>query len=261
MKTTPKVQGKMGFDDEKKKPESQEIISKEETMFRMDAEGNPIPEKFPISIYDRNLDNELMGEGMLLMQLIKKQKAVNSVLQELKAKQDREIQDKKDKLSKEKDEKAKKELTEEIKKLEDTKVIEEMKTQINAKVIGEGIAESQEVLRELKKEKARQKIVKYAELIPCNNSESYLAFEKGKTIEGKDTDDWVSDIITKKVKKPSYTLEEAKNLRPDFKIALKEALMEASNYKIKSYRDIMMEIKLSEEKPLTLKKEKPNEGQ
>jgi len=257
MKTPPKVQGKMGF-DEKKKPESQEIISKEETMFRIGKDGKPISEKFPISIYDRNLDNELLEEGMSLMQLIKRQKAVNTVLQELKVKQDKDILEKKEKLSKETDEKAKKELKEEIKKLENIKEMEIIKEKINLNVTEEGIVESKEILEELDKEKERQKIIKYVELVPCNNSESYLAFEQGKTIEGKDTDDWVSDIISKKVKNPVYTLEEAKNLRLDFKIALKEALMEASNYKIKSYRDIMTEIKLSETKPLTLKKEKQN---
>ena len=259
MKTTPKVQGKMGFDD-KKKLESQEIISKEETMFRIGEDGKPIPEKCPILIYDRNLDDELIEEGLLLMQLIKKQKAVSNVIQEITIKDDKDIQDKKAQLTKETDEKVKKTLQEEIKKSEDTKYIEEIKTKINANVIEEGIKESREIIQGLKEEREKQIVKKFVELVPCNNAESVWSFEKGKTIEGKDTTEWVNDLISKKVINPKYTLEEAKNLKPDFKFALKEAIMEASNYKLKNYRDIMTEQKLIEDKPLTLKKEKPNGG-
>ena len=91
--------------------------------------------------------------------------------------------------------------------------------------------------------------------MPCNTSESYLAFEKGKTIKGKETTDWVADLISKKVINPQYSLEEAKRLKPDFKIALKEAIMEASNYKTINYRDIIIQKRLEDEKPLTLKKD------
>ena len=105
-------------------------------------------------------------------------------------------------------------------------------------------------------EKQKQMIQKFVKLIPCNTTESILAFEKGMTADGKQTDDWVSDLISKKVVEPSFTLQEAKLIRPDFKVALKEAIMEASNYKAQSYRDIMMMQKMAEERPLTLKKEK-----
>ena len=43
--------------------------------------------------------------------------------------------------------------------------------------------------------------------------------------------------------------------RPLTKDQVKEAIMEVSDYKTKDYRDIMMEIKLQEEKPLTIKKD------
>ena len=54
-----KLIGKVGFGKEEQevKMDREDIISKEETMFQVDGNGNAIPEKFPIYIYDRDLDD------------------------------------------------------------------------------------------------------------------------------------------------------------------------------------------------------------
>ena len=66
-----KITGDMGFDKEEKKVESSDIISKEETMFKIDNDGKVIPEKLPIYIYDRDLDRELIDESFMLMNFFK----------------------------------------------------------------------------------------------------------------------------------------------------------------------------------------------
>lgn len=248
------VKGEMGFDNpEKNDKQDSEIITKEETMFKIGPDGKAIPEKYPIKIYDRNIDKELIEETLTLIEVQKKQKAIQKVLKNLKEEQNTEFTKLKDKLEKETDPKEKEKLQKELNQKEQAKNIEEIKTKINSNVIEDGIAESKEIIQHLKQEKANTTVTKYAEIMPCNTSEAYLAFEKGKTIEGKDTDDWVADLIVNKVKTPKYTIEEAKRLIPDIKIAYKEAIMESSNYKSQSYRDIFT-LKKLEEKPLTQKK-------
>ena len=159
------------------------------------------------------------------------------------------------KIEKETDEKKKKTLQNELAIKKNTESMEDIKTRINTEVIQDGIRESRDIIKQLKAEIEKQKQRKFIEISPCTTSEAYIAFEKGQTIEGKSTTDWVADLISKKVANPQYTVEEAKRLKPDYKIAMKEAIMEISNYKLKNYRDIMMEIKLQEEKPKTVKKE------
>ena len=56
------VKGEMGFDDSKDSKD--DLISKEETMFRVGEDGKAIPEKYPVWLYDRELDMELIEEGL-----------------------------------------------------------------------------------------------------------------------------------------------------------------------------------------------------
>ncbi|MEA2037845.1 MAG: hypothetical protein U9O94_10145 [Nanoarchaeota archaeon] len=253
-----KVEGKTGFDKEpekEKKQDTEDMITKEESMFRIDKEGKAIPEKYPIYIYDRNIDEELINEGLQLMQVIKRQKALNKAVADEQAKLDIEINALKPKIETEKDEKIKKELIRELTEKQNMKNRTSVDANINSNVVDEGIRESREILTELKKEKEKQTVKKFVELTPCMCSEAVLAFEKGRTIDNKPTDDWVADLISKKITNPSYTIEEAKKLRPDYKIALKDAVMSVSSYKTKNYREIMAEVKLAEERPKTLKKD------
>jgi len=249
-----KIKGKMGFDGIK---EEKKVISKDETLFKIDKDGKAIPEICPIYIYDRELDRELIQESLLLMETIKKQKSINSVIKELREKQEEDIKKKEkeiDILPTDIQTKKKEQLINELNILKNKVNLEEIKTKVSANVVDAGIKESREIIKELKSVREKQKVKKFIEMSPCTTSEAYQSFEKGKTIEGKESEDWVADLISKKVTKPNYTFEEAKRLKPDYKIAIKEALMEISNYKVKSYRDIMIEKKLQEEKPLTVKK-------
>ena len=251
------VQGQQGFAETEKKKPSEEIITKEETMFKMGPDGKPLPEKYPIYIYDSNLEKELIEESVILMESIKKQEAISKVLQEFKTKQTKEIEDFKKKVGSETDEKVKKKLQMQLVTMQNTQGMEEIKEKINAEVITNGIDESREIIQKLKGLKEKQTQKKFIEVIPCSSSEAYLSFEKGKTIDNKETDDWVADLISKKCFNPKYTFEEAKGLRPDFKVAIKKAIMEVSDYKTENYRDVMLRRRMEEKRPLTLKKEKP----
>lgn len=255
-KAAPIVQS--GFDDIDKPPTPTGVIKKEDTMFKVDGEGKAISEKCPIYLYDRELDREILEEGLFFMQAIKKRKAMDKLIRETNEQDKKGIQELKEKVEKESDKTKRDELKRQLDNKERITANEEIKTRINSIITVDGLQESQEIIKELKEEKKKQKITQFAELIPCTTSEAYLAFEKMKTIDNKETDDWVADLITKKIINPKYDLEEAKKLKPDYKIAMKEAIMEASNYKTKSYRDIMMEKRLEEEKPFTAKKTKPN---
>ena len=251
-----KIEGQQGFKEEKDKP-SEEIITKEETMFKIGPDGKALPEKYPIYIYDNNLESELIEESVILMESIKKQDAITKVLQEFKAKQTKEIGNLKNKVEKETDEKVKKKLQMQLVTMQNTQGMEEIKEKINSEVISAGIAESREIIQKLKELKKEQTQKKFIEVIPCSSSEAYLSFEKGKTIDNKETYDWVADLISKKCFNPQYTFEEAKGLRPDFKVAIKKAIMEVSDYKTENYRDVMLRKRMEEKRPLTLKKEKP----
>jgi len=242
------------LEDSKNKP-NVEIISKEETMFRVGNDGKALPEKYQIQIYDRNLDRELIEESFLLLETIKKQKAILSVLGDSKKIIENELNKLKEDIKKETDEKIIKKLQIELNTKERMSELETIKGDINLKTIENGIIESREILEHLNSLKESSTIINFVEIIPCTTSEAYLAFEKGRSIEGKDTNDWVADLISKKLFNPKYTFEEAKLLRPDFKIAMKEAIMQVSNYKTQSYRDLLMEKNLKENKPLTIKKE------
>ncbi len=245
------ITGKVGFDEKSK----EEIITKAETMFRIDKDGNAMPEECPIFIYDRGLDKELIEETFLLMDSLKRQKAINKVINGIVNKQNQGKALLQSQIDQETDEKKKKALQTELINKQNTENLEDIKSQINAGMIDEGLKESREIIRQLKEEIKEQKKEKIIKLVPCTTLESYYAFEKRETIEGKDTDDWVADLISKKVSNPNYTLKEAKKLRPDYKIAIKESIMEISGYKVQSYRDLMIELKLKDEKPKTLKKE------
>ena len=77
MGTETKIEAQQGFAKEEPKgpkPAAEDIITKEETMFRVDEAGKAIPEKFPVEIYDRNLDRELIAEGLCILETEKKKK-------------------------------------------------------------------------------------------------------------------------------------------------------------------------------------------
>jgi hypothetical protein len=247
------VTGKVGFEEAKKA--STDMITKEETMFKVDSTGKAIPERFPVHIYPRDLDKELIEEGLLLMGTIRRNKAINKSIATEMAMHNKNIEDTKVRLEQETDEIKKKMLQSELAELLSAKIRSEVQTSINTAEIEEGIKTSRSIIAELNEEKKKQTMVKYAEIIPCTTAEAYLAFEKNLTTMGDVSSDWVADLISKQVVNPKYSIEEAKLLMPDFKMALKEAIMEASNYKVKSYRDIMLEIKMLEESPLQAKKE------
>ncbi|MCP3684481.1 MAG: hypothetical protein GY861_17590 [bacterium] len=259
--TPPKeeVKGDMGFDKTPDIPNRDaskaDFITKEETMFKVDANGVAMPEKVPILLYDRQLDDELLEEGVALMAILKNQKAVAKIMVQVKNNQNVKIAEFEKKIEKEPDELARATITKQLEMFKTQQHNEEMQFRINNEVIEEGIKESREMLRELNKKKDAQIVEKSIEVIPCTVIEAYQAFEKGNTIEGEKTDDWLSDVISKKCANPKYSIDEAKLLKTDFKVAIKQALMKASNYKLQSYREVMTRLKLEEEKPLTVKKE------
>ena len=248
-----KVTGEQGNKVEDK-PKVEGLISKEETMFKIGPDGKAIPEKFPIYIYDHNLDRELIEESMLLLESIKKQESISKVLEGYKVKQDEDIAALKKKIDVEKDEKLKAGLTSQLNQLDKIKGMEEVREKVNEGVILSNIEDSRKIIRDLNALKEKQKQDRFVELMPCTSSEAYLAFEKGKTIDNKESPDWVADLISKRCFNPNYTFDEAKKLRPDFKIAIKHALMEASDYKVESYRDVMLRKNLEDKKPLIVKK-------
>lgn len=237
------------------KTADKDVITKEETMFHMDKEGKAIPEKYEILIYDRDLDLELNQEAMLLMQCLKKRKALHSIIQKGVTEFNSKIAIAKKKFEAEKDEKEKSKLKRELDLLENTEAIENIKTMTNNNMTDETIKESRELIESLRKEKEKQIETKYAEVIPCLIAESYNALEKHKTIEGKDIDDWIADLIVNKCINPKYTLEEAKRLKPNYREALREAIAKVSNYQTINYRDLMIQQQLEQDKPLTLKKD------
>jgi len=248
------VKGEMKF--EKPQPVSEDFITKEETMFKVDEKGIAIPEKYPVLIYDRVLEEELINEGLLLMATLRKQDAINKTIHEENVKTELEQKGLLKKIESESDGVIKKQLKAEFELSKNISENEAVKTRVNHHVVEDTIKESRDIIRQLKIEKQQQMVKKFVNLIPCNTTESTFSFEKGRAVDGKQTDDWVADLISKKIVKPSFTIEEAKLIKPDFKIALKEAIMEASNYKVKNYRDVMMMEKMAKDRPLTLKKEK-----
>ena len=259
MNAGPEIKGEMGHNEERNvKPT--DLISKEETMFKMGNDGKVIPEKYPVKLYDRALDAELVDESIRLLAALRKHKAIDLSMAEANQKQLKDIDELKSKIEKETDEKKKVNLKIELSQLENTQVIEEFKTSVSSNVVKEGIKESREIIVKLEKMKQDSMEEKFVELQPCNSSEAYLVFDKGKTVDGKETPDFIADVISKKITNPKYTFEDAKFLKPDFKIALKESIMEASGYRMKNYREVMMEEKMKGAKPLTIKKEMPNES-
>ncbi len=71
--------GKVGFDKSAKTPDP-EIISKEETMFKLDSNGKIIPEQYPVEIYDRNMEQDLLEEGLFLLEISNERKKEISII-------------------------------------------------------------------------------------------------------------------------------------------------------------------------------------
>lgn len=236
-------------------PVVKRTLSKEQCLFKVDNEGKAIPEKVDVEIYDRDLDRELIHEGIQLMELVKRNKSAKKLLEKELLDLSKKVSDAKSAYESCQDQTHKIVLAKDydrIKLLYDT---EKAKSELNEAYIDERIAESRSLIRQLKEKREATKEIMTIEAVPCTIGESILVFEKFKTIEGLDTIDWVSDLITKKVISPKFTFEEAKLLKPDYKIGLKEAIMRISEYQVKDYRDVMTELQLLEEKPLTIKKD------
>ena len=264
MSENEQVKGKVGFEEPSNK---KEVITKEESMFQVDDKGNAISELVEIEVYDRNLDKEMIEEALLLMQAEKNSKAINKVYAQVKSDNDAKVNKYKAdldnlnlELKNEKDDTKKKEIVIKIRETKEliAKIVsgwdtESIKRLVSNQVVNDSIEESKDIIKQLEDLKQKQIVKKYAKLCPCTVSQSIYAFEKGLTIEGKPTDDWVSDLIVNKCKEPQYTLEEAKLLNPNYKSALKEALMEISHYNNLSYRDYLTQSRLMK-KPLTRKK-------
>lgn len=238
---------------------SEDIITKEETMFKIDANGKAMPEKVSLELYDRELDKELLEEASLLMQTLSSEKAITQTVAEIHEEHEQKILKLSADIEKETDPKIKNRTAIELSALKGIQNSEQVKTLLNKNTIKNSVSESRSLIQKLKEEIKQQTKIKYVEAIPCMVSEAYLAFQQGKTIEGKETTDWVADLISKKVSNPKYSFEDAKKLLPNHKIAFKEALMKISDYKVKGYKDIMTEYTLMHDKPKTLKKDLPTE--
>lgn len=238
-------------------PVKEEIISKEETMYSMGPDGKLIPEKYPIQIYDREIDIELAEEAITLMNFTKREKSQNDALTELKQKQAQELTNLKKKIEQVKDDKEKIELETELRSKEDMIILSEFKERSNTLLIEGTLKESRELIAKLNKKKEELMVIEYAEILPCTNAESVYSFEKHKSLEGKDTEFWTEELIVAKVANPEYKLDEAKQLKKDYKDAYREAIMKVSGYTLKSYRDIILE-KQMEELPQKAKKDEPN---
>lgn len=234
-----KVKGQMGF--KKESGDEVEKLDKEETLFKIGPDGEALPEEVVVEVYDRSIDQELLEEAMQLAGLMKRKKATTDLLKELKNEQNKKIKEFEKELEKEKDESKKALLKKALQKAKNDRDASDVKTRLQFKIVEDGIRESNEVIKELKKLKKEQ-VKKYKALIvPCTVGEAVSCFEKGLSVKGEKVSDWLSQLIVDKVKDPKYSLEEAKRLRPDFKIGFKEAIMMVSNYRTKSYRDLLNE--------------------
>lgn len=251
-----KIMGEQGFQGD---PVKKDIISKEETMFKVGSDGAVLPEKCPILIYDFNIDKELFEETNFLMMSLGKQKGIKKIIEKTLIREKKELDILKMKLDGEKDENKKKVMQDDLTKRENINSVEKIKEAMNDELIEQGINESRDLIKELNELKKKKTITKFIEIIPCNVGEAHYVFDQQKTADGKETDDWVADLISKKCHNPKYTLEEAKQIKSDHKSAIKEALMKVSGFKAITYRDLMTQRWLEENRPLTLKKEKPIE--
>lgn len=244
------VKGEVGF----KETNLTDCISKEETMFRIDSEGKALPMRIEIQIYDRDLDMELMDESLRLTEALKKQKAIKEILAKLVVERNKDLADMETKIKAEEDKIQKLGLTNSLENMKKVQETGDIKSNLNAKMIEASLVESREIIKHLNRLKSDSIKVNFIEAIPCTVVEAMMAFELHKTIDNRDTVDWIADVISRKCVKPSYTLEEAKLLKLDYKLAIKDALMRLSNYKVISYRDIISEESLRNNKPLTAKK-------
>ena len=226
---------------EKEPEKKKEIILKADTMFRVDNDGNLIPEKIPIEIYDRGIDQELLEESELLAQMIKRNNSFDKIRDVSKKKHLVSVDKIKKSIELEKDEKKKEGLNVELKKLNDGFKDIERRNEVLLDEVNQQISECREIIKGLKESKEKMIKVRFVEAIPLTTSEAFLVFEKNQGVDGKDTSDPIASLIVHCIKIPKYTIEEAKKIRLDFKLAMKEAIMGLSNYSRKSYRDVILE--------------------
>ena len=226
---------------EKEPEKKKEVISKADTMFKVDNNGNLIPEKIPIEIYDRGLDGEIMEEAELLAQMIKRESSFKEMSEKLIKDTNNEIKKLDEELGKEADDKNKKDIQQQIDKRKATLDADHKRNKLMLLEVEKQISESREILKRLKGEKQKQIEEKYIEAIPLTTAEALFVFEKNKSPTGKETDDPVAEIVALCLKNPVYTVEEAKKLKINYKLAIRDAIMELSNYTSKSYREVMLE--------------------
>lgn len=222
-------------------PEKKKVISKADTMFKVDNEGKLIPELVEVEIYDRGLDQELLEESELLAQMIKRKDAfVSSSEQNIKEAND-SITNIENDIQKESDEKIKSKLFVDVQSKKSQIEILKKRNEVALIEVENQIKESREIIVELKKKKEEETKKEFVEAVPLTTAEAYLVFEKNKSPLGKDTDDAMADMIAHCIKNPSYSFDEAKKIKLDFKLAIRDAIMELSNYSKKSYRDVILE--------------------
>ena len=109
------------------------------------------------------------------------------------------------------------------------------------------VKQSLEIIKELKQKIEDTKKVEIVKIIPCTVNES-INVQQGKTLDGQETDDVIAHLIHKKCKDPLLTFEEAQDMRSDYRIAIKDVIMEHSGFKVQSYRDEILERHRSEKK-------------
>ena len=126
--------------------------------------------------------------------------------------------------------------------------LEKSKARLMVETMENKISDERKLIVSLKEEKLKQTSSEYVMAIPCTVGECAYVFGQGKTIEGKETQDWLSDLISRKIKVPQFTYEEAVLLMKDFRLALRDAIADISGWKTVDYRDVLTQSMFSEPK-------------
>jgi len=241
------------------KPKDDGIIKIEELMFQVDGEGKAQPQKVPLVIYDRQLDQELLEEAMVLDRFIKERDSMMKMYVEFCAKADEILKSGESKYKKFVEEKK-------ITELEAQETMDKNKASIELEkirehrkyiMIVESINQSRFLIKKLKERIKEQKVVSQIKAIPMNNAESSTVLtsakgKQGKKPTGEDSTDWVNDMILYCVKEPLFDEKTVKFIKPNEKIAMKETILEISGLKTTNYKDVLIQnTNMSEKKETT----------
>lgn len=224
----------------------EELITFQDTIFELDEKGDALPQKVQIEIYDRELRGELLGEVVNLNNNLNKLNSSKRIFKEIKRKNDTILNDLKKEIDDENDDIKRKVLQSQYEKQMEKLRGEEVKNNIFIGELQEKVEVSRYNIKKLKEMIDETKIVKFAKMIPLKSGQAQKCFTQFVGPNGEKTDDYVIDIISYCLKEPRYTLDQAKSLRPEFRSAFEEAIMEISGYKTKSYREVLIEMRMSE---------------